>query len=216
MASPSPVPSPDVEARQNRRVARTFCSSSRPAPSSLMWSRCSCGPEVIGSGDRRAGRRCVECVVEEVVEDLLDRARHGLDDGRRVETVGAELDLARLGDGGPRVDAVGAEAGEVDDGASRSVVGAGQLQEVVDQCAQAVGLLDGGVELRELRRRGDGCGGSRGGASARSAVSAAGARRRRRMRVGRRAARRAWSPSWRSSRPARAVRVDRRPVRVRR
>ena len=32
--------------------------------------------------------------------------------------------------------------------ASRSFVGAGQLQEVVDQCAEAVGLLDRGVELR--------------------------------------------------------------------
>ena len=72
-----------------------------------------------------------------------------------------------LGDGGPGVDAVGAEAGEVDGGAWRSVVGAGQLEEVVDERAQAVGLLDRGVELGRRVRRGGGSGGSRGGAAAR-------------------------------------------------
>ena len=47
-----------------------------------------------------------------------------------------------LGDGRPRVDAVGGEAGEVDGVASRSIVGAGELQEIVHQRAEAVGLLD--------------------------------------------------------------------------
>ena len=66
-----------------------------------------------------------------------------------VSSLQSELDLVRVRHGGPGVDAVGAEAGEVDGGAWRSIVGAGQLQEIVDERTQAVGLLDRSVELRQ-------------------------------------------------------------------
>ena len=119
MASPSPVPSSDVVARQKRRVARIFWRSSRPGPSSTMSSWCSSVPVVTRQVDGGAGGRGVECIVEEVVEDLLNGARYRLDDDRHVESDGSQLDIAELSDGGPRIDTIGGEAGEVDGVACR-------------------------------------------------------------------------------------------------
>ena len=147
MASPSPVPSVEVVARQNRSGREGLLlvveAGAFVGDVQLVLVGAGCDRH----GDRGAGGRGVERVVEEVVEDLLDGAGHGLDDDWRVESAGSELDVAGLDDGGPGVDAIGAEAGEVDGVAWRSIVGAGQLEEVVDEGAQAVGLLHRGVEL---------------------------------------------------------------------
>ena len=107
MARPSPVPGDEVLPRQNRWVARAFSSSERPAPSSMTvrsWAR---GGRCDACGDRGVRGGCRQGVVEQVVEDLFDRTGRGLDEPAVVRHIGnQQLDVVRVGDGGPRIDAI--------------------------------------------------------------------------------------------------------------
>ena len=112
---------------------------------------------ISADGDRGVGRCCVEAVGDQVVEDLLDGAGHGLD--LQVGRALADESLVVVqGDWRPRVVTAQDRGGEVDAFAyGGGGVAAGEDKQRLHQPGEPAGLGDGGLELW-ARGLGDGGG----------------------------------------------------------
>ena len=115
------------------------------------------GP-VLFDGDRdgAAGRGGMQCVVEGVVEDLLDGAWHGADEDWRLSASKYEMHLSEFRCGAPGVDPVSGGACEVHGDRRTALVRSCELQQIGDEAGETLCLGDGGIELgvrwRDSRR----------------------------------------------------------------
>ena len=125
--------------RQKRRVARRLSSSVSPGPWTLVGHGKSMAGRALVDGDRDGApsRGGTQCVVERVVEDLLDGAWHGADEDRRLCASEHKVHLSEFRCRAPGVDPVSGGACEIHGDRRPALVRACELQQIGDEAGQS-------------------------------------------------------------------------------
>ena len=147
IGSPSPEPGLESSNRQNRSSARAFSSSLRPGPSSATVKRGGCRPAVTVTETRAPGGDAAIALsmrLSRTCSTPLGTALTTSGAARRCEIQG---DVGDVGAGRPGIDAIAGKLHEIDGLRRRRLFGSGELEEIVDEAGQPVGLFDGGAEI---------------------------------------------------------------------
>ncbi len=101
-------------------------------------------------GHLAAGRADRQRVVQQVVQDLLDRTGHHRGPHGPLGAIEAQRHVGAVGHRRPGVDAVGGDDAHVGAFGGRRLIGTGQLQQIAHQVGEAPGFVDRRLHLGAL------------------------------------------------------------------